>query len=149
MKLKRKLEILVVDDNPADIRLTQEVFRDLQGSVHLHVAHDGENALEFLHRKHPFEQVPRPDLILLDLNMPRKDGREVLMDIKKDSDLRSIPVVVLTTSGAEKDVTESYGLHANCYITKPMNLPQFIKVVESIQNFWLNTAVLPRVALEG
>ncbi|MEO8553820.1 MAG: response regulator [Kofleriaceae bacterium] len=133
------IEILLVEDNPADVRLTQEALREGKVKNNLSVARDGEEALAFLRR----EGAPRPDLILLDLNLPRRDGREVLKEIKADPDLRRIPVVVLTTSSAEVDILKSYELHANCYITKPVDLEQFITVVKSIDDFWLTIVKLP------
>lgn len=139
----RPIEILLVEDNPGDVRLTQEALHD--GKVHnnLSIARDGVEAMAFLRREGEFAQGPRPDLILLDLNLPRKDGREVLTELKADEDLRTIPVVVLTTSKAEEDVIRSYSLHANCYISKPVDLDQFITVVHSIEQFWLTIVTLP------
>lgn len=133
------IEILLVEDNPADVRLTQEALREGKVKNNLSVARDGEEALAFLRR----DGATRPDLILLDLNLPRRDGREVLKEIKADPDLRRIPVVVLTTSEAEVDILKSYELHANCYITKPVDLEQFITVVKSIDDFWLTIVKLP------
>src|SRR3569833_2633549 len=133
------IEILLVEDNPADVRLTQEALREGKVKNNLSVARDGEEALAFLRR----DNTPRPDLILLDLNLPRRDGREVLKEIKDDPQLRMIPVVVLTTSAAESDILKSYSLHANCYITKPVDLDQFITVVKSIDDFWLTIVRLP------
>ncbi|MEP6865033.1 MAG: response regulator [Deltaproteobacteria bacterium] len=133
------IEILLVEDNPADVRLTQEALREGKVKNNLSVARDGEEALAFLRR----EGSPRPDLILLDLNLPRRDGRQVLAEIKKDDELKRIPVVVLTTSAAEVDILKSYELHANCYITKPVDLEQFITVVKSIDDFWLTIVKLP------
>ncbi|MBA2544652.1 MAG: response regulator [Deltaproteobacteria bacterium] len=133
------IEILLVEDNPADVRLTQEALREGKVRNNLSVARDGEEALAFLRRA----DTPRPDLILLDLNLPRRDGREVLEEIKNDPDLKTIPVVVLTSSEADADVIKSYALHANCYITKPVDLEQFIKVVKSIDDFWLAIVRLP------
>ena len=140
----RPIEILLVEDNPGDVRLTVEGLKE--GKVHnnLHVAKDGVEALAFLRREGDYSDAVRPDLILLDLNLPRKDGREVLADIKADPDLKTIPVVVLTTSRAEQDVLHSYQLQANCYITKPVDLEQFIHVVKSIEEFWLTVVTLPR-----
>ena len=139
----KALEILLVEDNPADVRLTQEAFRD--GKIHntLAVVKDGVEALDFLHRRGKHADAVRPDLILLDLNLPRKDGREVLAEIKADPSLMRIPVVVLTTSSAEQDIFKSYKLHANCYITKPVDLDQFVQVVKSIDDFWLTVVRLP------
>jgi two-component system, chemotaxis family, response regulator Rcp1 len=140
----RPIEILLVEDNPGDVRLTVEGLNE--GKVHnnLHVARDGVEALAFLRREGNYSDAVRPDLILLDLNLPRKDGREVLADIKADPDLKTIPVVVLTTSRAEQDVLHSYQLQANCYITKPVDLEQFIHVVKSIEDFWFTVVTLPR-----
>jgi CheY-like chemotaxis protein len=140
----RPIEILLVEDNPGDVRLTVEGLNE--GKVHnnLHVAKDGVEALAFLRKEGDYSDAVRPDLILLDLNLPRKDGREVLADIKADPDLKTIPVVVLTTSRAEQDVLHSYQLQANCYITKPVDLEQFIHVVKSIEDFWLTVVTLPR-----
>lgn len=139
----RPIEILLVEDNPADIRLTQEVLTDARVFNNLHVAHDGEEALQFLRQEGKFSESPRPDLILLDLNLPRKDGRQVLQEIKEDQSLMFIPVVVLTTSEAEQDIVRSYKLHANCYINKPVDLDQFIRVVAAIEDFWLSIVRLP------
>jgi CheY-like chemotaxis protein len=137
------IEILLVEDNPGDVRLTQEALRDTKVRNVLRVARDGVEALAFLRREGKFAGVARPDVILLDLNLPRKDGREVLAEIKADEDLKSIPVVVLTTSSAERDILKAYELHANCYITKPVDLEQCIEVVRSIQDFWLTVVRLP------
>jgi two-component system, chemotaxis family, response regulator Rcp1 len=139
----RPIEILLVEDNPGDVRLTIEGLADSQVRNHLHVAHDGVEALAFLRRDGPHAGAVRPDLILLDLNLPRMDGREVLSAIKADANLKTIPVVVLTTSRAEQDVLRSYELQANCYITKPVDLDQFITVVKSIEDFWLTIVTLP------
>ncbi|MBW2732007.1 MAG: response regulator [Deltaproteobacteria bacterium] len=136
-------EILLVEDNPADVRLTREAMTEAKVLNNLHVAADGEQALQFLMREAPFEDAPRPDLILLDLNLPRKDGREVLRVIKSTADLKRIPVVVLTTSKAEEDIAKTYDLHANCFITKPMDLEQFIHIVQHIEGFWLGIVALP------
>lgn len=140
------IEILLVEDSPGDVRLTREALRDAKVQNHLHVALDGIEAMNFLGRDGTHAKAPRPDLILLDLNLPRMSGREVLEQIKQDSELMSIPVVILTTSAAEEDVIRSYRLHANCYITKPVDLDQFIKVVKSIDNFWLAIVKLPRTS---
>jgi chemotaxis family two-component system response regulator Rcp1 len=137
------VEILLVEDNPADVRLTQEALKEGKVYNNLHWAKDGVEALEFLHRKGKYAGAPRPDIILLDLNLPKKDGREVLQDIKNDDKLKRIPVVILTTSKAEEDVLKSYNLHANCYVTKPVDLEQFIVVVKSIDMFWLTVVTLP------
>ncbi|MBV9895065.1 MAG: response regulator [Chloroflexi bacterium] len=139
----RPIEILLVEDNPGDVRLTIEGLNEGKVRNNLHVARDGVEALAFLRREGEFRDAVRPDLILLDLNLPRKDGREVLLDIKSDPTLKTIPVVVLTTSRAEQDVLHSYELQANCYITKPVDLEQFITVVKSIEDFWLTIVTLP------
>lgn len=139
----RLIEILLIEDNPGDVRLTQEVLREGKIFNHLNVVEDGVQAIEFLHRQGKFTRAPRPDLILLDLNLPRKDGREVLEEIKFNLELRRIPVVVLTTSQSEDDILRAYNFHANCYITKPIDLEQFIKVVRSIEAFWLTIVKLP------
>ena len=133
----------MVEDNPGDVRLTQEVLKE--GKVHnnLQVVGDGVEAMAFLRRKNSYSQAPRPDLILLDLNLPKKDGREVLQEIKADRHLNRIPVVVLTTSDADEDILRSYDLRANCYITKPVDLDQFIRVIRSIEAFWLTIVTLP------
>ena len=142
-KLRRAVEILLVEDNPADVRLTGEAFN--VGTVRhmLSVARDGVEALDILFRRGIHNQAVRPDIILLDLNLPRKDGREVLQTIKADQALRRIPVVVLTTSSAEEDILRSYDLHVNCYITKPVDMERFIEVVRAIENFWFNIVQLP------
>ena len=137
------VEILLVEDSPADVRLTIEALRDAKVRNNLHVAQDGEEALAFLRQEGTHADAVRPDLILLDLNLPKKDGREVLEEIKADPTLRRIPVVILTTSEAEQDILRSYDLHANCYITKPVDLDQFITVVRTIEDFWLTIVKLP------
>jgi two-component system, chemotaxis family, response regulator Rcp1 len=139
----RPIEILLVEDNPGDVRLTREVLRDGKISNHMSVASDGEEAMDLLYRKGQYAGAARPDVILLDLNLPRKDGREVLDEIKQSPELRSIPIVILTTSAAEADIIKTYNLHANCYIVKPVDLPQFINVVKYIQDFWLTIVKLP------
>lgn len=139
----RPVEILLVEDNPGDVRLTIEALRDGKVRNHLNVAVDGVEALAFLRREGQYAQAPRPDLILLDLNLPKKDGREVLAEIKADEHLKDIPVVVLTTSKADQDIARSYNLHANCYVTKPVDLEQFITVVRSIEDFWFTIVTLP------
>ncbi|GFO60439.1 response regulator [Geomonas silvestris] len=141
--LVKPITILLVEDNPGDADLAREALDSGKLSNNLHVVDDGEKAMAFLRRGPGYENAPRPDLVLLDLNLPRKDGREVLSEIKSDPELRSIPVVILTTSQAEEDVYRSYNLHANCYITKPIDLNQFLHVVRSIENFWLSIVVLP------
>jgi two-component system, chemotaxis family, response regulator Rcp1 len=137
------LRVLLVEDSPGDVRLTQEAFKDAKVHIDLRVAVDGVEAMAFLGRQGKHVDAPRPDLILLDLNLPRKDGREVLAEIKGNPSLQTIPVVILTTSGSEADILKSYVLHANCYITKPVNLEGFLKVVKSIDNFWLCVVKLP------
>lgn len=137
------IEILLVEDSPGDVRLTKEALRDAKVKNVLHVASDGLEAISFLSQEGEFVGAPRPDLILLDLNLPKKSGRQVLEEIKQDPDLKSIPVVILTTSAAEEDILRSYQLHANCYITKPVDLDQFLKVVKTIDNFWLAIVNLP------
>ncbi|WAL61378.1 response regulator [Thermocoleostomius sinensis] len=139
----RPIEILLVEDSPGDIRLTQEVLRDGKIYNNLNVVEDGVQALAFLHKETPYEKAPSPDLILLDLNLPKKDGQAVLAEIKTDEKLRRIPVVILTTSAAEDDIIKAYDLHANCYISKPIDLDQFIQVVKSIEQFWLTIVKLP------
>jgi two-component system, chemotaxis family, response regulator Rcp1 len=143
MTAEKLPDILMVEDNPADVRLTQEAFR--YGNIHntLSVARDGVEAIDYLHHRGSFADADRPDLILLDLNLPRKNGREVLAEIKADPSLMRIPVVVLTTSRAENDVLKTYDLHANCYVVKPADLDEFIDVVKSIEHFWLKAATLP------
>lgn len=137
------VEILLVEDNPGDVRLTREALKE--GKIHnnLHVAADGVEAMAFLRRQGPHENAVRPDLILLDLNLPRKDGFEVLRDLKEDEALKRIPVVVLTTSSAERDILASYNLHANCFVTKPVDIDQFIQVVKSVEDFWFSIVRLP------
>ena len=138
------VEILLVEDNAGDYRLTQEALREGKVYNNLHWAKDGVEALDFLRRRGTHGNAPRPDLILLDLNLPKKDGREVLSEIKSDLGLKTIPVVILTTSQAEEDILKSYHLHANCYVTKPVDLEKFIVVVQSIDRFWLTIATLPK-----
>ena len=137
-------EILLVEDNPADVELTQYMMKQGKIFVNLHVAADGFEALAFLRREGQYADVPRPDLILLDLNLPGMDGREVLAEMKSDPNLKAIPVVVLTTSQSEEDVLKSYNLGANCFITKPVGMDQFAKVVNSIEDFWFTIVRLPR-----
>lgn len=139
----RAVEILLVEDNPDDVDLTIEAFKESGSRSHLHVVEDGVEALAFLRRRGAHRQAPRPALILLDLNLPRKSGHEVLREIKTDPDLRRIPVVVLTTSAADTDVARSYQLAANCYITKPLDLDAFLSVVRLVDRFWLDIATLP------
>ncbi len=139
----KRIEILLVEDNPGDADLAREALADSKLHNMLYVVGDGEAAMEFLQRTGNYADAPRPDLILLDLNLPKKDGREVLAEIKSDDDLKLIPVVILTTSSSDEDILRSYNLHANCYITKPIDLNQFIKVVRSIEDFWLCIVRLP------
>ena len=140
----RSIEILLVEDNPGDARLTIEAMREAKMRNRIHVVEDGVEAMAFLRRQGSFGEAPRPDLILLDLNLPRKDGREVLAEVKADPDLKRIPVVILTTSRAEEDVMRAYDLHANCYVTKPVDLAQFMKIVSQIDEFWVKVVTLPR-----
>jgi CheY-like chemotaxis protein len=138
------IEVLLVEDSPGDVRLTREALKDAKVHISLHVATDGIDAMAYLERAGTYVNAPRPDLILLDLNLPKKDGREVLKEIKESPNLRSIPVVILTTSSSDADVLQSYYLHANCYISKPVDLDGFLKVVQSIDDFWLSVVKLPR-----
>ncbi len=140
---KKIVNILLIEDNPGDVRLTQEAFRESKLNVKLDFVMDGEEALKYLRKKQPYAHCKSPDIILLDLNLPRWDGKELLRVIKSDQNLAYIPVVVLTTSVAEKDVLESYRLHANCYLNKPVDFDQFFSVIQKIEDFWLNTAILP------
>jgi len=137
------VEILLVEDNPGDERLTREALREGKVYHNLHWVKDGVQAMDFLRRQGKYADAPRPDIVLLDLNLPKKDGREVLEEIKTDEDLKRIPVVVLTTSKAEEDVLRTYNLHANCFVTKPVDLEKFIVVVKSIDVFWLTVVTLP------
>ena len=138
------MQVLLVEDNPGDVRLTQEAFRDANRSIHLHVASDGVEAMAFLRQEGSDAHAPRPDIILLDLNLPKMDGRAVLADIKKDDSLKTIPTVILTTSESEADILQSYQLQANCYLSKPVQLGEFEAIVKSIDDFWLTKAKLPR-----
>ncbi|MBI5740158.1 MAG: response regulator [Nitrospirae bacterium] len=138
------IEVLLVEDNPADVRLMRESLKDSKVRNYLHVVNDGEEAMSFLRREGKYSGVPRPDLIMLDLNLPKKDGREVLEEIKNDPELKQIPVVIVTTSSADEDIVKSYCLHANCYVTKPVDLDQFMKVVHAIEDFWLTIVKLPK-----
>ena len=137
------IEVLLVEDSPGDVRLTREALKDAKMHISLNVVPDGTEAMAYLRREKNYAQASRPDLILLDLNLPKKDGRDVLREIKESDELKSIPVVILTTSASPADVEHSYKLHANCYITKPVDLRGFIKVVQSIDNFWLSIVKLP------
>lgn len=138
-----QFEILLVEDNPGDVLLTQEAFREGRLAHRLSVVEDGEEAISFLRRQAPYTDAPKPDVILLDLNLPKKDGRELLAEIKEDPALRYIPIIVLTTSDAEQDVWRAYKLHANCYLTKPVNLDDFIRKIRSFEDFWLTVVRLP------
>ncbi|HEX7588023.1 MAG TPA: response regulator [Anaerolineae bacterium] len=142
----KPIEILLVEDNPGDVRLTIEALKDAKVVNHLSVARDGVQALALLRQEGPYAGAPRPDLVLLDLNLPLKDGRQVLAEIKSDDGLKRIPVVILTTSKAEEDILKTYNLHANCYISKPVDLDQFINVVKSIEDFWFTVVKLPDAA---
>ena len=139
----RLIDILLVEDNPGDVRLTKELFKECKIRNSMYVVNDGVDAMAFLRKEGEYADVPRPGLILLDLNLPRKDGREVLAEVKNDELLKMIPIVVLTVSKAEEDIIEAYGSHANCFITKPVSLDQFVKVIQSIENFWLSIVELP------
>ena len=143
MNKYKSVEILLVEDNAGDVGLIEEVFEEAKIRNKIHVVEDGEEAMLYLHGEGKLLGSPRPDLILLDLNLPKKDGREVLREIKEDNNLKNIPVVVLTTSNAEKDILRTYDLHANAYITKPLDFNEFMKVVESIESFWLEIVQLP------
>jgi CheY-like chemotaxis protein len=143
---KERLQVLLVEDSPGDVRLTQEAFREVKPAIDLHVAIDGTDAMAFLRREAPHVSAPRPDLILLDLNLPKMDGREVLASIKASEDFKTIPTVILTTSTAELDITQSYNLQANCYLSKPVQLDQFESLVNSINEFWLTKVQLPQRA---
>ena len=141
--MDRPIDILLVEDNPGDVRLTVEVLKECKVRNKLHVANDGLEAMDFLYRQDKYLHAPHPDLILLDLNLPKKDGHEVLAEIKKDPALKHIPVVILTGSTAEEDILKTYDLYANCYITKPIDIEQFITVIKSIKDFWLTIVKLP------
>jgi len=145
-KLVKPVDILLVEDNRGDADLAREALEDSKMNNKLYVVGDGEQAMDFLYKRGKFEKSPRPDLIILDLNLPKKDGREVLAEIKMDDNLKRIPVVILTTSKAEEDILKTYNLHANCYITKPIDLEQFFTVVKSIENFWMSIVILPNGA---
>jgi two-component system, chemotaxis family, response regulator Rcp1 len=142
--LGRPIEILLVEDNPGDVRLTLELFKDCKLQNKIHVTKDGVEAIAFLRRTGAYTQAVRPDVIFLDLNLPKKNGREVLAEIKEDPELKRIPVVVLTGSQAEEDIVKSYNLHANCYISKPVDLDQFVNVIKTIQEFWFSIVKLPK-----
>lgn len=143
MRKSRPVNILLIEDNPGDVRLAQEAFKEGKINVQLNVVMDGLEAINYLRKVGNYEKVDTPDLVLLDLNLPKKDGREVLGDIKADPKLRSIPVVILTTSNAEQDILNSYNLHVNCYINKPVDFDRFFDIIQKIEDFWLQTAILP------
>jgi CheY-like chemotaxis protein len=143
MSPAKPAEILLVEDNPGDVRLTIEALKEGKVRNHLRVVNDGVEALDYLHQRGAYADAVRPDIILLDLNLPRMDGREVLEEIKRDPKLRRIPVVVLTTSSSEEDILRSYDLHVNCYITKPVDMDQFIRVIKAIDTFWFDVVRLP------
>ncbi len=142
--IQMPIDILLVEDNPGDVLLTQEAFREGDYAPRLSVVEDGEEALQFLRRLGNFRNAPRPDLILLDLNLPKKDGRELLADVKQDPELHRIPIIVLTTSSAEQDIRRAYSLHANCYLTKPLDMESFLSKVRAVEEFWLKVASLPQ-----
>jgi len=137
------VDILLVEDNPGDVRLTKEALKDAKVLNEIYVAKDGVEAMEFLHKQGSCAEAPTPDMILLDLNLPRKDGREVLAEIKKDPQLKHIPVIILTTSKAEEDIIRSYNLHANAYITKPVDLNRFVEIIRTLEEFWFTIVKLP------
>ena len=145
----RPIEILLVEDSPSDTELTLEALKDFKVRNHVSVVEDGVQAMDFLHRRGPYAGAPRPDLIMLDLNLPRRDGREVLADIKSDEHLKCIPIVVLTTSRADQDILRAYQLNANCYINKPVDFNQFLEVIRSIESFWLYVVTLPPASKAG
>jgi chemotaxis family two-component system response regulator Rcp1 len=140
---RQRFEVLLVEDNPGDVFLTQEAFREGQLPLRLCVVGDGEEALRYLRRETPFEDATRPDLVLMDLNLPKKDGRELLAELKQDAELRQIPVIILTTSESHQDIWRAYKLHANCYLTKPIEIEGFMRKIKSIEDFWLTVARLP------
>lgn len=139
----RPINLLLIEDNPGDVRLTQEAFKEGKLTYQMDVVMDGVEAIHFLRRRPPYENAATPDIILLDLNLPKKDGREVLAEIKADEHLRRIPVIVLTTSNAEQDILKSYDLHVNCYINKPVDFDKFFEIIQMIEDFWLTIAILP------
>jgi CheY-like chemotaxis protein len=143
LKWSRPVEILLVDDNPADVALTQEAFLENKLCNNLNVVNDGVEAMDYLRKRGQYASAPTPDIILLDLNMPRKDGREVLAEIKADDELKYIPVVIMTVSKDDKDILESYRLHANCYVKKPVKFAEFAEVVKALENFWFSVVTLP------
>ncbi len=141
--IQMPFDILLVEDNPGDVLLTQEAFREGDYSPRLSVVEDGEEALQFLKKLGSFRNAPRPDLILLDLNLPKKDGRELLAEVKQDPELHHIPIIVLTTSSAEQDIKRAYNLHANCYLTKPLDMESFLRKIRAVEDFWLSVVRLP------
>ncbi len=143
IKRNRAVNILLIEDNPGDVRLTQEAFKESKVAITLSVTMDGVEAIKFLKKEDQYSNEQTPDLILLDLNLPKRDGREVLQEIKTDDQLKRIPVVVLTTSNAEQDILKSYNLHVNCYINKPVDFDKFFDIIQKIEDFWLTTAILP------
>lgn len=143
LKPYKKAEVLLVEDNPGDIRLLQEAFKEGEVVSHLNITRDGEQAMAYLRQEGPYANSPRPAFILLDLNLPRKDGREVLAEIKRDETLRQIPVVILSTSTNVEDVRRAYDLHANCYVPKPFDIDRLAELGRSLEDFWLNTVLLP------
>lgn len=143
MTKTRPVNILLIEDNPGDVRLTQEAFKEGRIEISMEVVMDGVEAIKFLKKESPYADKFTPDLILLDLNLPKRDGREVLQEIKADDFLRRIPVVILTTSNAEQDIVKSYNLHVNCYINKPVDFDKFFDIIQKIEDFWLTTAILP------
>jgi len=140
---QNSITILLIEDNPGDVRLTQEAFKEGRKNVNLDVVMDGVEAINYLYKKAPYQQKKSPDLILLDLNLPKMDGREVLEKVKSDDNLRRIPVIVLTTSDADQDILKSYNLHVNCYLNKPVDFDKFFDIIQKIEDFWLTTAILP------
>jgi len=139
------VEILLIEDNPGDARLTQEALKDGKVKTNLHIVYDGEEATDFLFKRNHYQNAPRPDLIILDLNLPKKNGHEVLAEIKTDDNLKSIPVIIFTISKAEEDIIRSYNLHANCFLSKPIDLNKFFEVVKSIEDFWFTLVKLPKL----
>jgi len=143
IKSTNPVNILLIEDNPGDVRLTQEAFKEGTMDIKLDVVMDGVEAIKYLKKEMPYNQATTPDLILLDLNLPKKDGREVLKEIKSDNKLKRTPVVVLTTSNAQQDILKSYNLHVNCYVNKPVDFDKFFDIIQKIEDFWLSTAILP------
>lgn len=143
MNSSRAFNVLLIEDNPGDVRLTQEAIKEGNKEINLEVVMDGVEAIKYLRKQEQYEHVPKPDLILLDLNLPKWDGREVLKEIKADNELKRIPVLVLTTSNAEQDVINCYDLHANCYINKPVDFDRFFEIIRKIEDFWLDITILP------